>query len=378
MNREDSDYIQSSIGYRFKNLKLLHQAFTRKSYSAEHPEALDNEVLEFYGDEVLDFFVTKMMYHDFSKIEDGRFVSQKSEGELSKLRSFFVSKETLALCSLNAGFHKLLYMGKGDIQKEVQNSHSVNEDLFEAIVGAVAVDSNWDLKVLETVCATMLKMISRNSYLCKMVLDKSRELGFGSPIYTPLTFEHQLFSQFGRYDLWELRIGCQPDTNYVNPATGLCLFQLKIGEHCFQGEGINPYNAKLDTEEKALKFLFQEERRQKIGELDFSNPVSQLHELEQKRIILKPIYQFNEYHDSDGNPIWRCAISLEGTGQKFVAEGASKKEVKQAAALELLNFLAKSDFEESKAWEPPIIWSGYARFLSDEQKSELETHLKRF
>lgn len=61
MNRQDIDFVQSSINYQFKNLQLLEQAFTRRSYSEEHPEVQNNEVLEFYGDEILDFFVTKIM-----------------------------------------------------------------------------------------------------------------------------------------------------------------------------------------------------------------------------------------------------------------------------------------------------------------------------
>ena len=36
MNRQDIGFVQSSINYQFKNLQLLEQAFTRKSYSEEH------------------------------------------------------------------------------------------------------------------------------------------------------------------------------------------------------------------------------------------------------------------------------------------------------------------------------------------------------
>ena len=69
-------------------------------------------------------------------------------------------------------------MGQSDIKNEVQKSASVNEDLFEAIVGAVAVDCDWDFKVIDKVCETMLSMDSMNSYLCILVLEKCHELGF--------------------------------------------------------------------------------------------------------------------------------------------------------------------------------------------------------
>lgn len=97
LNRENIDYVQNAIGYHFKNERLLVQAFIRKSYSQEHPEVQNNEVLEFYGDEALDLYITKMMYKKFSK------------------------------------------------------------------------DCDWDFKVIDKVCETMLSMDSMNSYLCVLV-----------------------------------------------------------------------------------------------------------------------------------------------------------------------------------------------------------------
>ena len=51
--------IENQIGYPFQNKDLLRQAFTRRSYSQEHNVA-DNEVLEFYGDKVLELVVGKL------------------------------------------------------------------------------------------------------------------------------------------------------------------------------------------------------------------------------------------------------------------------------------------------------------------------------
>ena len=109
LNADNIDYVQSAIDYHFKNTQLLVQAFIRKSFAQENPDVHDNEVLEFYGDEALDLYVTKMLYKKFSKISDHFFVSEKSEGELTKLKSVYVSKRTLAQCSYNAGFYQYLY-----------------------------------------------------------------------------------------------------------------------------------------------------------------------------------------------------------------------------------------------------------------------------
>ena len=321
MNMENIDYVQSSIGYHFKNLRLLQQAFTRKSYSQEHPEVQDNECLEFYGDEVLDLYVAKSMFKRFSKIQNGELVSQKNEGELTKLKSVFVSKHTLAQCSYNAGFYQFLYLGKSDIKNEVQKSASVNEDLFEAIIGAVAIDCNWDFSVLEKVCETMLSMDSINSYLCVMIIEKCRELGFSDPINIPGLRQPEKMEDFRPHNWWEVRIGCDQMHIAPNPKTGLYDYGIKIENHFFAGSGIGPFQAKMDAEQKALNFLRKEEIKRKIKNIDYSNPVSQLHEFVQKKIItIEPIYDFSEYHDSDGNPIWRCTVSLEGFKEKFEAE----------------------------------------------------------
>ena len=141
MNRMDLDYIQDSICYRFENLNLLVQAFTRKSFSEENPGTENNEVLEFYGDEVLDLYVTKLMYKETGKVSEKGFVSTKSEGELTKLKAAIVNKKVLASCIQNFGFEKYLLMGNGDIRNNVQKTTSVREDLFEAIIGAVAIGS---------------------------------------------------------------------------------------------------------------------------------------------------------------------------------------------------------------------------------------------
>ena len=54
------------------------------------------------------------------------------------------------------GFSEHLIMGKGDIQNNINQEDSVKEDLFEAIIGAVAIDSGWNLKDLQKVVEAML------------------------------------------------------------------------------------------------------------------------------------------------------------------------------------------------------------------------------
>ena len=69
---EHLDEVQQKIGYWFNNTDLLFQAFTRSSYSSQFGGE-NNEVLEFMGDRVLDFYVVKVIADRFG------FVKSQSE-----------------------------------------------------------------------------------------------------------------------------------------------------------------------------------------------------------------------------------------------------------------------------------------------------------
>lgn len=360
MERKQLDFIQSSINYNFKNLQFLEQAFTRKSYSAENPGIQNNEILEFYGDEILDFFVTKMMYKKFSRIVNSELVSDKNEGELTRLKSVIVSRESLSLCMLNSKFSQFLYLGKNDEQNRFEKD--VNEDLFEAIIGAVAADSNWNSAELEKLCKTMLQFETLNENLSALVNEKCFSLGFGSPTYHPMMWQTKNPDDIPPENLYNSRIGFSNfGSTPKNPKTGLCEYWISFGkndEYRFKGTGFGILLAKLDADKKAYQFLCQEEKNRFSKNLDFENPVSTLHELSQKKIIMEVRYEFNEYHDENGNPIWNCKAILEGFGT-FESDDASKKHAKQEAAEKLLRFIDEKKFEEKEKWEIPEFNCGH-------------------
>lgn len=377
MTRPDIDFVQSGINYTFKNLQLLEQAFTRKSYSSEHPEVQNNEVLEFYGDEILDFFVTKQLYERFSKIVNKELVSEKTEGELTKLKSILVSKDSLARCMYNFGFSEFLYLGKSDEQNEARKSASVNEDLFEAIIGAVAADCNWDYPQLEKVCKTMLQMETVNNYLTVLVKEKSHALGFGEPGYHPMYWQIENGKDIEPHNFFNNGyLGVHEYCTSKNPKTGLHEYWVDIGGNKFKGTGDGTFQAKLDADKKAYHFLCQEEIKRNFQNLDFSNPASTLHELIQKKVIMEVRYEFTEYHDENGNPIWNCKAFLEGYGQ-FSAENISKKQVKQDVSLKLLRFITDTAIEKADKWDIPHLYSGMCRFWSDEEKAKNDAEFEK-
>ena len=170
--REHLDDVQKKIGYWFDNEDLLLQAFTRSSYSSQHGGE-NNEVLEFLGDRVLDFYVVKVIadrfgfvksqsdyYDEENDLDEYCIVAHKNEADFTELKKQIVSNETLAKTIDKLGLFKYMYLGDTDIEnpKFKDNLIKVKADLFEAILGAVAIDSDWNQDELQNVVEFMLQI----------------------------------------------------------------------------------------------------------------------------------------------------------------------------------------------------------------------------
>lgn len=167
---EHLDEVQEKIKYYFNNIDLLLQAFTRSSYSTQYGGE-NNEVLEFIGDRVLDFYVVKTLADRFGFMksqsdyydkdndnEEFCIVARKNESDFTEIKKQIVSNETLARRIDSLGFAKYMYLGDSDIDNNVFLQEKVKADLFEAILGAIAIDSDWDEKLLQNSTEYMLNI----------------------------------------------------------------------------------------------------------------------------------------------------------------------------------------------------------------------------
>jgi ribonuclease-3 len=170
--REHLDDVQKKIGYWFNNVDLLFQAFTRSSYSSQYGGE-NNEVLEFLGDKVLDFYVTKVIadrfgfvksqsdyYDEDDDLNEFSIVAHKNEADFTELRKQIVSNETLAKKINHLGLYKFMYLGDSDLENEnfKKNLTKVKADLFESILGAIAIDSDWNPDELQNSVEFMLQI----------------------------------------------------------------------------------------------------------------------------------------------------------------------------------------------------------------------------
>ena len=321
--------IQEGLEYKFNEQKLLRQAFTRKSYSEEGNGAHHNEVLEFYGDKALEFIVMKKLSFYYSeKNRNGKYVSSKTEGELTEIKKRLICKKMLAHRIDKLGFAEYLLMGKGDIGQNAQNIDSVKEDLFEAIVGAVAIDSDWDVQTLEELIDVMLNV------------------------------EHYLDDDFNEDENYVdiIQEWCQkkykqlPEYNFFEYETGfVCELYLTSNSECFEGWGSSKREARMSAAIEAYEYLKEENELilpiDEVGTPDIDKAINQLQELYQKGYINKPCYEFTETHDENGNPIWHCECYLEGIDTYYWIRSSSKKQGKKRVAYDMLCDIIEGDEE---------------------------------
>lgn len=128
------DVIAEEIGYRFKDEALLEQAFSHTSYINERRGThIDSyERLEFLGDAILEYVVSKYLYKEYP---------QEPEGKLTRIRAALVCETSLAYLARLWHFDDLMYLGKGEEASGGRKRPSILCDIFEAFIGAFVLDA---------------------------------------------------------------------------------------------------------------------------------------------------------------------------------------------------------------------------------------------
>ena len=128
--------LEETIGYTFRNKKLLETALTHTSYANEvRKHSANNERLEFLGDSVLSVVVADHLFHTEKKLP---------EGELTRKRAALVCEPALGRFAAQIGLGAHLRLGKGEEASGGRNRASILSDAFEALIAAIYLDGGLD------------------------------------------------------------------------------------------------------------------------------------------------------------------------------------------------------------------------------------------
>ena len=294
-DEEKSDVLDVAqiLGYAKKwedihNPYLFLQALTQRSYTNEHHDAENNEILAFYGDRVLEWYVTRMLLNRFSGEgeETPWFLSDFDEDKYTNLKSKLVCRSNLAKIARYYDLGDYLRVGRGSKESET-NSDNVLGELVEALIGACALDSSYD-------------------YEKKM----------NYPFTT-------LFDQYHSNENPPLSNLMPIDSNRIDDVIGRM----------------------LDSE----RFLDEAENKEYIHkdsiikEQDFENPKGALNKLFTKGIISEPVYEIiDQSEDDDNRELWKCSCTVEGFETQeckgyFYKKSYAESDAAKKVLMEILN-----------------------------------------
>lgn len=313
--------IRSIIGYDFINENLLRQAFTRRAFQVEHGLGGCSEELEFLGDTILGMVVTREIAENLTVLTiertDAPFEVKRGykEGELSRLKSHFVSKEYLSERAAELGLDRYILYGTGE-----EPAESSREDMMEALIGAVMIDCGWDWNVIEDVVDRLLclQLAAPDQILKKSYYD----------IFNAWHQKH--FGKVPDYDL-HYRAGRPGGPKYYT-----CIIRFHVPENDKQVETSQLFTAESSSRsrarERAAMDAYSFVRSQGLWvnlsdaniKPDPEKSINQLQELFQKKYVGLPVYEFSE----EPGDQWLCDCICDdvfGFGRAGSKTAAKKK-----------------------------------------------------
>lgn len=243
--------LENQIGYQFKKRSLLIQAFKHQSSLNEFPSY---ETLEFLGDAVIDYLIGKCCVDDPAKFTPGQLTDLKQSlinnnffGTLSVkygLQDYLIysSMDIFNIIGDYKQYYTNTFRSKGDDALIIPSNYLIlNEpnsldyehveapkilaDIFESLMAAVFLDSNFDLNVVWSVL---------HKFLANELI-KFRQ-------YPPKTYIAHVTEMFP-----EARFGS------ARKSGQLTLVDITIDGQLYTGEGSNKRQARMDASRNVLK-----------------------------------------------------------------------------------------------------------------------------
>ena len=144
--------LQKKINVKFKNLDLLTQSLTHKSFDTNK----NNEKLEFLGDRVLGLVISKKLLETYP---------DEKEGILDKKFASLVNKKTCLEIAKNINLDNFIRTFNPN-KKKIGIEDKIISDSCEALIGAIYLDKG--INIVEKVILNLWKKNIRQSVVTQI------------------------------------------------------------------------------------------------------------------------------------------------------------------------------------------------------------------
>lgn len=125
--------LKNILGFTIKNILIFKTAFIHKSKNIRDKDGflINYERLEFLGDSILGSIVSDHLYFNYPNF---------NEGELTKLRSKIVNRDSLNNIGYSLQLHRLL--DSNHVTKKAEDD--IHGNILEALIGAIYLDKGFE------------------------------------------------------------------------------------------------------------------------------------------------------------------------------------------------------------------------------------------
>jgi len=204
------DELQKKIKVEFKNPQFLILALTHRSYLNENRQLKSsNERLEFFGDAILEYWISQKLYSIFPDFD---------EGQLTNLRSLIVCTENLADISNSFDLGSFILLSRGEATHHGRQNISLLADTFESLIGAIHLDQGYPAveKFLDKFLDKNIQTLSQKN-IYKDAKSLFQEIAQSKRGVTP---SYQLISQSGPDHQKIFKIGVYLDNKLIASGKG--------------------------------------------------------------------------------------------------------------------------------------------------------------
>ena len=189
--------LEKTINVKFKNLNLLKQSLTHKSFDTNK----NNEKIEFLGDRVLGLIISKKLLEIYP---------DEKEGILDKKFASLVNKTTCLEIAKNINLDKFI-LTFNPKNKKIKIEDKIVSDSCEALIGAIFLDKG--LNVAEKVVLELWKNHIKKSIITQIDA-KTKLQEFSLKKFKKLP-SYKLISNTGPRHKPMFKVGVKlPDTKY--------------------------------------------------------------------------------------------------------------------------------------------------------------------
>jgi len=319
----DINDVENIIQYEFKNKTLLKQAFM---ITDNENIPFSNEVLRTIGKRVINYSLTQILIEFFGTFnERGMFRTKNSNVEFNDLLNSFYSKDIFARNIELFGLSKYIN------QSDDGNLFNADRKLFEAIIGAVALDSNWNMVIINDVLSFMLDF--------DYYLDHGFDDLAGNFLVLVYNYcvENNLNSPVFEYDI-------NDKNNIIEFKTKITIYVNKT-TLSFSGVGETKSISRMNAAKLAYTYLVENNYVKTLKNLNIEvskdSAMKQLENLAMEGYFTLP--EFDTFDLEDG---YEAVCMVDECDLSFKGRGKTDSEAINEAAYKMLNHLLGKDILE--------------------------------